>query len=100
MEPACIALLGGSDLCLHCVHEHDPSSPVLHLGLSQDLLSSARTAAKRKSIRQRFGLRSKNARAENPLVNNAMQHAEFQTACVLGRRLETQFFINNAFWPV
>ena len=34
------------------------------------------------SSRQRFGLRAKNARAKNPLVNNGIQH-NAETACVL-----------------
>ena len=48
------------------------------------------------SIRQRFGLHAKNARAENPLVKNGINT---ETACVLGCVLKTQRF-NNAFWPI
>ena len=50
------------------------------------------------SIRQRFGLRAKNARAENPLVNNGMQQ-NAEAACVLGCVLKTLRF-NNAFWLI
>ena len=50
------------------------------------------------SIRQRFGLRAKNARAENPLVNNGIQQ-NAEVASVLGCVLKTQLF-NNAFWPI
>ena len=40
------------------------------------------------SIRHRFGLRAKDARAENPLVNNGVQQ-NAETACVLGCVLKT-----------
>ena len=43
------------------------------------------------SSRQHFGLRAKNALAENPLVNNGMQQ-NAETTCVLGCVLKTQRF--------
>ena len=49
------------------------------------------------SIRQRFGLRAKNARAENPRVNNGFRMRQIaETAYILGRVLKTQRF-DNAF---
>ena len=49
-------------------------------------------------IRQRFGLRAKNARAENALVNYGMQ-PNAETICVLGCVLKRQRF-DNAFWHI
>ena len=69
---------------------------LLRLRIVNVLLSSIfSTAGPFEFLLQRLGLRAKNARAENPLVNNGTQRNE-ETTCVLGRVLQTQRF-NNAF---